>query len=76
MAAKKKRRKAGRPKGSKNKKTSRKKSRKKTSKKKSRKKTAKKRRSGKVPTEVIKMRAKSLKKNKRAAAIYRDVLGC
>jgi hypothetical protein len=78
MAAKKKRRKAGRPKGSKNKrktKSSRKKtsSRKKSSKKKT---TRKKSRSKRVPTAVIVLRAKALKRNKRAADVYRDVLGC
>jgi hypothetical protein len=73
MAAKKRRRKPGRPKGSKNKKRT---AKKKGTRKKSRKKAKKARRSGKVPSAVIVMRAKSLKKNKRAAAIYRDVLGC
>jgi hypothetical protein len=59
------------------------KKRRKTSKKRARKTTAKRRktskktrRSGKVPSAVIVMRAKALKKNARAAAIYRDVLGC
>lgn len=61
----------GRPKGSKNKRKASKKTKRKTTKKK-----AKKRRTGKVPSEVIRQRAKSLKKNKRAADIYRDVLGC
>ncbi len=66
-------------------KKSKSKSRRKTSKKRAtrktstRRKTSKKRkakRSGKMPTAVIVKHARSLKKNKRAAAIYRDVLGC
>ncbi len=73
MATRKKRRKAGRPKGSKNKKKT---TRKKAGRKKSRKKKASKRRGGKMPETVIRKHAKSLKKNKRAADIYRDVLGC
>ncbi len=52
------------------------KKRRKTSKKRARKTTRKTRRSGKMPTAVIVKHAKTLKKNKRAAAIYRDVLGC
>jgi hypothetical protein len=60
----------GRPKGSKNKRKGSKKTRKKSAKKKA------KRRSGKMPEAVIRKHAKTLKKNKRAADIYRDVLGC
>jgi hypothetical protein len=77
MAKKKSRRKPGRPKGSKNKKrkAGKRKASKKTSKKRGKKKSSKKR-SKQVPSAVIVLRAKALKKNKRAAGIYRDVLGC
>jgi hypothetical protein len=40
------------------------------------KKKAKKRRKGLTPIEVIATRARTLKRNKRAAAVYRKVLGC
>lgn len=45
---------------------------------KKRKKASKKKRSsgGKIPEKVIRKFANKLKKNKRAADIYRDVLGC
>jgi hypothetical protein len=41
-------------------------------------KTAKKRRksTGEIPDKVIRQFANKCKRNKRAAAIYRDVLGC
>lgn len=39
-----------------------------------RKKRAKKRRSGLMPLDVIERHAKTLKRNKRAAAVYRKVL--
>lgn len=43
---------------------------------KKRKKAKKKHSSGKIPETVIRKFANKLKKNKRAADIYRDVLGC
>lgn len=48
----------------------------KSKKKHSKKRKTTKRRGGKMPEAVIRKHAKTLKKNTRAAKIYRDVLGC
>lgn len=45
-------------------------------KKRSKKKHSKRRKGGKIPDKVIRGFAHKLKRNKRAADIYRDVLGC